>query len=132
MASTTLLAATGSASANATRKPLFTALTLRRSDIADVGDQVLDVPVGVVEELVERQRYPSLDAFDVLRSAIALEVVPLLRARHVRAVGLGFQEHIGRHVTAPRIHRAADDDMVDAPLAQMRRNRQAVRASTDN
>ena len=39
-------------------------LDLRRSDVVDVGDQVLDVPVRVVEELVERQRRPPLDALD--------------------------------------------------------------------
>ena len=113
-------------------EPAVGGLDLRHRDITHIGHQLLDIPVAVVEEYFDWQRRPPLDTFDSLRPAVSREIVPVLRARHVRAVRLGFQVHADRHVGAPGIHRAADDEMVDPPPAKVRGDRQAVGASTDN
>ena len=103
-------------------EPAVYGLDLRHRDIARVGHQLLDIPVGIVEEPFDRQRRPPFNTLDSLRSAVAREIVARLRARHVRAERLGFQVHAHRHVGTPGIHPAADDEMVDPLAAKVRGN----------
>ena len=101
--------------------------------ISDVGNQLAGEPVGVPEEAIKRQRPDSVNiVIESMQPGIRSDVISPRRRRDYRSIRFRLKEQPQRHMSAPSIHRAADNRVFDAAMTKMRGNRQAKGACTND
>ena len=92
-----------------------------------LGHERLAEPVGVAEELRERDRLLARLAGRA-RPGVDRATVP--GRRQVGLVPVGAQPHVRRHARPPRLHRPAEG--TDAAVGEVGRDREAERPGSDN
>ena len=113
-------------------KPVVRLTQIDQRCVRDFDACLLLKPSCVFQKIRNRQRIADGPIRHAARGVEALECIAMLRIRQVGRERLGFQDHARRHVVSPRSHRLPDDEAFDALGAQMRCDRQPVRAGTDD
>jgi hypothetical protein len=54
------------------------------------------------------------------------------RIGKIRGLAVRLEQHAGRHVLLPQLHRLAEDPIVDAPGVKVGSNREAIWAGPDH